>query len=333
VSYEFNNISEEEQDKIYNIFKNSYEKSVGTSWTKEKFFGRAKNWIFFGDMDGFVAVRPQKSGFYKLVGVAGNGKSILRGVEELQSNNYPVWGMVSDDIHKMALKKGFKTPPSFLLKLLIKFIPNSVFGGVDFDVNSDGSITLKYSDVGDSRKYFIGNDEYFKKLKKDIFPSFKDKISNELSKLPFIARKGVEMFLGEGDEMIDEARKNPKINVEQPIYKEILQFIEKHKNKEDLIFLSFRDSINITFINPKNEYKTPTGLYTYPWENYYKIKFEEQVREEILPNIDETVPFAGDRKYMFIYKLKSRQGILTNKTTYNETLPYAKKLLNIFPNE
>lgn len=36
-SYEFNSLSIDE-------------KSLGTSWTKEKFFNRVKNWLFFGDM-------------------------------------------------------------------------------------------------------------------------------------------------------------------------------------------------------------------------------------------------------------------------------------------
>jgi hypothetical protein len=35
---------------------------------------------------------------------------------------------------------------------------------------------------------------------------------------------------------------------------------------------------------------------------------------------------------MFIYKLISNHGILTNRTTYNDTLPYANKLLNVVKN-
>lgn len=95
-SYEFNSLSIDEKNIIYNIFKSSYEKSLGTSWTKEKFFNRAKNWLFFGDMNGFICIRPQKSGFYKLVGVGGDLKSILKGLNELNSLNKPIWGMVDD---------------------------------------------------------------------------------------------------------------------------------------------------------------------------------------------------------------------------------------------
>ena len=187
------NLDSTNQEDIYNIFKKSYEESTGTSWDVNKFKSRARNWVFFGDETGFVAVRPQRSGLYKLVGVAGKLRGILKGMAELKSNNYPVWGMVSSDMVGMAKKQGFKTPPKYLIKVLLKFIPKSIFGGVDFDVNSDGSITLKYADVGDAKKYFIANDEYFKKLKSDILPTMKDKMSN----IPSVIKIGLNKFLSE----------------------------------------------------------------------------------------------------------------------------------------
>jgi hypothetical protein len=214
-SYDFSGLSDDKKEHIYNVFKDSYEKSSGTSWSKDKFYDRAQNWLFFGDDNGFVTVRPQQSGLYKLVGVAGNPKSILIGLNELKSLNTPVWGMVSADIQKMAVKQGFKTPPTFLLKVLLKFIPSSVFGGVDFDINSDGSLTLKYSDVGDAKKYFIGNEEYFKKLKSDILPNLKDKIST----LPLIVQKGINLFLNENK--ANEAIINEELNKIKNIIKNL----------------------------------------------------------------------------------------------------------------
>ena len=201
----FNTLSNDKKESIYNLFKQSYESSVGTSWSKDKFYSRAYDWLFFGDENGFVSVRTQKSGLYKLVGVAGSLKSILNGFNELQSKNVPIWGMVSKDIQQIAHKKGFITPPPFLLKILYKVIPNSVFGNTEFDVNSDGSLTLKYSDVGDAVKYFIGNDEYFKNLKSNILPSMKD----EFSKLPSLTKMMINKFLPESvntlnEELLDE---------------------------------------------------------------------------------------------------------------------------------
>lgn len=199
--YKLNSLPTDEQEKIFDLFKKSYDKSVGASWSKDKFYDRAINWLFFGDGDGFVAVRPQQSGLYKLVGVAGNPRNILNGFDELIATNKPIWGMVSSDIQKMASKKGFRTPPSLLVNILIKMIPSSVFGGTDFDINSDGSLNMKYSDVGTAKKYLVGNDEYFKQLKNGVL---KDKIAG----LPLVARKTLELFLNESDKDMKITKKD-----------------------------------------------------------------------------------------------------------------------------
>jgi len=194
--FKFDTLSPIEQQKIFDVFQKSYQSSTGSSWDKNKFISRAQNWLFYGDTEGFVTVRPQNSGFYKLTGVAGNPKNILEGFNELYTESKPVWGMVSQDIQKMALKKGFKTPPAILINILFKMIPKSVLGGVDFDINNDGSLTLKYSDVGDAKKYFIANDEYYDKLKRDIIPTLKDK----LDQLPSMTKKAINLFLNEEQE-------------------------------------------------------------------------------------------------------------------------------------
>jgi hypothetical protein len=101
--------------------------------------------------------------------------------------------------------------------VLLKFIPSSVFGGADFDINSDGSLTLKYDDVGDAKKYFIGNEEYFKKLKSDILPSLKDKMST----LPLMVRKGIDLFLNEDEKNVDETVINEQLNRIKKIIKNL----------------------------------------------------------------------------------------------------------------
>lgn len=150
-------------ERAYEIFKTSYDKSTGSSWSKDKFLSRARNWKFYGDSDGYVAVRQQRSGMLKLNGVAGSTRSIVKGLKELLAENHPTWGMVSEDMLPMAHKLGFITPPAFVIKLLIKSIPASVFGA-DFDMNDDGSITLHYHDVGLVTKYFIANKQYYKQI-------------------------------------------------------------------------------------------------------------------------------------------------------------------------
>jgi len=151
-------------DQAYEIFKQSYEKSTGAAWAKDKFLSLARNWKFYGDDNGYVSVRPQRSGLYKLVGVAGSPKSILKGLHELLAENRPIWGMVSADMVPMAKKVGFIQPPGYIIKAMMKLIPASVFGDAEFTVNHDGSLTFNYSDVGDATKYFIANKLYFKEM-------------------------------------------------------------------------------------------------------------------------------------------------------------------------
>ena len=182
----YNNIN---LDQAYEIFKTSYDKSTGASWSKDKFIQRASHWKFYGDQDGYVAVRPQRSGMMKLNGVAGNPKSIVKGLKELLAENHPTWGMVSQDMLPMAHKIGFITPPAFVIKSLVKSIPASVFGA-DFDVNGDGSITLHYHDVGPSTKYFIANKQYFKQLLPRVSSSSTDNVTKYVVKTLEMITKG-----------------------------------------------------------------------------------------------------------------------------------------------
>lgn len=168
-----NDLTPEEQNDLYDLYKISYEKSVGNAWDKYKFFERAEDWYFFGDQTGYVAARLQGSGIYKLAVVGGNIRGILKGIQELISLNKPTWGMVSSDILPMLKKLGFKTPNALTMNALLRLIPKEVFGGVDFKINLDGSITLNYEDTGSAKKYFVGNQQYFDWLKSQI----KDKMN------------------------------------------------------------------------------------------------------------------------------------------------------------
>lgn len=156
-------------DAMYQAFRKSYEGATGAAWDQNKFESRASQWRFYGDHQGYVAVRPQRSGMLKLVGVAGNPRSIMKGVEQLQAEDKPVWGAVSEPIALMARKRGFIAPhlhfggPT-LIKHVISNVPASVFGGVQPKVNDDGSITLDYHDVGTHTKFLIANKQYLKAL-------------------------------------------------------------------------------------------------------------------------------------------------------------------------
>jgi hypothetical protein len=170
--------SDMDLDKAYNVFEESYKKTVGTAWDKNKFVDKARDWIFYGDESGYVTVRPQKSGLLKLTGIAGNFKSALKGLNELLGEGKPVWGMVSADLANMAERIGFTVmrgmKTAVIMKILMPSIPSGVFGNTPFKVNMDGSITFDYPDVGTANKFFIANKEYFEWLKSQ--PSLAGKI-------------------------------------------------------------------------------------------------------------------------------------------------------------
>ena len=150
-----------DKEKIYNTFKDTYEKSTGKSWSKEKFFNRSGDWRFYGDQNGYISVREQKSGMLKLTGMAGSLKSIIKGLEQLKKEEAPIWGMVTKDIASMANRVGFKSVDAQFVKNNIHNIPSYVFGGAKIlSIQDDGGIVFQYSDVGESIKYLIGNDKY-----------------------------------------------------------------------------------------------------------------------------------------------------------------------------
>lgn len=173
--FRYSELSDDEKEKVYDIFKTSYENSTGTSWDSGKFSSRANGWTFFGDKSsGFVVLRKQNSGMNKLTGVAGDLKAISMGIADINALNEPVWGMADKRITGILTKKfNYYTPPAFILKLMMKKIPSSVFGDAEYEVNNDGSVTFKYSDVGDATKYFFANKQYYKQ----IYPTILDSLS------------------------------------------------------------------------------------------------------------------------------------------------------------
>jgi hypothetical protein len=109
------------------------------------------------------------------------------GMDEINGLNEPVWGMADRKIVDMLTRKyNFYTPPAFILKMMIKHIPPAVFGGVDYNVNDDGSVTFKYSDVGDATKIFFANKLYYKQ----IYPL----ITQNLTSVPKLVLIAIKKF-------------------------------------------------------------------------------------------------------------------------------------------
>jgi hypothetical protein len=155
----------QELEHRYELFKDTYEKQTGTAWDFDKFKQRSANWEFYGDYNGYIAVRPQSSGYYKLVGSAGDFKSVIRGLNELLKENKPVWGMMTKDLADLLVKRyNFYIPPKALTKMLFKIIKSASFGDAQIKIEDDGGFMLNYEDTGESKKYFVANKNYYQEL-------------------------------------------------------------------------------------------------------------------------------------------------------------------------
>lgn len=168
-------------DRAYEIFRDEYVKATGQSWTKDKFLQRASNWKFYGDENGFVAVRPQYSGFVKLVGMAGSNRSKIKGFQELSKEGLPIWGAVTPYLAKKLSSSGYIQAPYLLLKFLLSTVGKQFLGDVDVTLNKDGSITMVYDDVGEVTKVFVGSKEYYERLLNDP----------RMDKIPGFIKKGI----------------------------------------------------------------------------------------------------------------------------------------------
>ena len=284
-SKRFDDFTPEEKRQIFNIFTQSYIKATGSSWDENKFYSRANEWLFFGDPTGFVTVRPQQSGYYKLTGVAGNIKSIMKALQELTATHYPIWGMLTQELANILTKRyGFRMPNRVESFIIGKLISNNVFGNVEHKRNPDGSITFNYADVGESTKVFVGNREYYKKARLDAV------------KKVFMPKQSVN------EEVIDEKRAVE--HYYEDSFKTLVGFLTKFGY--DNTYASFRQTINTGFINRKNNYDTPTGFYMYPLKSYK----EKIASVTSMKQFMQIFPFTPDSLFAFIFTLENTQNIL-----------------------
>lgn len=158
-------ISNIDLNVAYELFKKEYEERTGYAWPLHKFLSRARNWEFWGDEKGYVAIRRQRSGYIKLVGAAGSNKSKYIAIKELLALGEPIWGVVTEDIFNLALKVGMRAPTEEEKSLMMVMIPDYMMSSIDSESNK---VTVNYKDVGQVEKYFIANEEYYNKVKTQL---------------------------------------------------------------------------------------------------------------------------------------------------------------------
>jgi hypothetical protein len=174
--WQFDNLDTQEQEVLYNVFKDTYVKATGAAFDKDDFDWRASNWTFFGEPPngnsnesavGGIAVRKQISNnMYKLVASFGNFRGVLKGFDELKqkANGASIWGIVDETIKKLIIKhdKDFVAPPGIVVKAMEAGIKKLSNGEVK-SVGLDGSMQVD-TPAGIMKKYFVANKDYIRWL-------------------------------------------------------------------------------------------------------------------------------------------------------------------------
>jgi hypothetical protein len=174
--WQFNDLDAQEQEVLYNIFRDTYVKTTGAAFNKDDFDWRASNWTFFGEPPngtsnetsvGGIAVRKQVSNnMFKLVASFGNFRGVLKGFDELKqrANGASIWGIVDETIKKLIIKhdKDFVSPPGIVVKAMETGIKKLSNGEVK-SVGLDGSMQVS-TPAGMMKKYFVVNKDYIRWL-------------------------------------------------------------------------------------------------------------------------------------------------------------------------
>jgi hypothetical protein len=171
-SYTYDSLSDDEQKRLYDVFRDSYQKATGAAFDSDDFNWRAANWLFFGNAPdennpsapvGGIAVRKQQSNrMIKLVASFGDFRSVLKGFDEFKSKhgNDPVWGIVTLEIQKLILKhdKSFVALPGLVVKALESAL-KKISGGEVKSVGLNGVMKVD-TPAGTMDKVFLANKTY-----------------------------------------------------------------------------------------------------------------------------------------------------------------------------
>jgi hypothetical protein len=174
--WRFDDLDTQEQEILYNVFRDTYTKATGAAFDKDDFDWRASSWTFFGEPPngdsnetsvGGIAVRKQISNnMYKLIASFGNFRGVLKGFDELKQrvNGASIWGIVDETIKKLIIKhdKDFITLPGIVAKAMESGIKKLTNGEVK-SVNLDGSMQVN-TPAGMMKKYFVVNKDYLRWL-------------------------------------------------------------------------------------------------------------------------------------------------------------------------
>jgi hypothetical protein len=174
--WQLNDLDAQEQEVLYNIFRDTYVKATGSAFDKNDFDWRASSWTFFGEPPngtsnetsvGGIAVRKQVSNnMHKLVASFGNFRGVLKGFDELKqrTSGASIWGIVDETIKKLIIKhdKDFVSLPGIVAKAMESGIKKLSNGEVK-SISLDGSMQVE-TPAGMMKKYFVANKNYIRWL-------------------------------------------------------------------------------------------------------------------------------------------------------------------------
>lgn len=210
--FSFNDLTDTEIDQLYNNFKDTYEGSTGASWSFNDFEWRAKNWEFYGDIHGGIAVRPQRSGLLKLNASFGEVDpsnpsqlskkgmmGVMSGIKELMATNpgVGIWGAMPKDMVKVLeifTKRNnpddyFKAAPAPLVLVLgAKLLSMTSSSGHNASVvknplSKDFGCIEVDTPSGRMAKQFVANKSYYQWIKDQAADKSNALVQDAVSKL------------------------------------------------------------------------------------------------------------------------------------------------------
>ena len=111
-------------------------------------------------------------------------------------------------------------------------------------------------------------------------------------------------------------------------YNRIVNFVNGDLSR---VFVSFRDGVHVTDINPMNIYNTPTGFYTYPLISYHEyIKKHDNITQVEFRRL---FPYASEKRYIFFFILRNMDGILTKDTDKSIIDGYVRRIRSLYSND
>lgn len=195
--FRYYDLPPDERAKMFDNFKDSYERSVGSSHDQRWFESRARGWTFWGSIDGGIAARmqhpwvngpggmPERKSIWRLTasyGTKGSMLGTLRGGKEFleKHGHEPAWAVLTPNLAQYVVKvsKGdFSIAPKSMVRELYPALTDGGHGRMAHQIqcDPDGTLWARTPTGKPIEKVVVVNNAYI-----DMFPDYKDFIKASL---------------------------------------------------------------------------------------------------------------------------------------------------------